>query len=170
MRRLAPKSVSVVASPFRKPLGLLNLFRRDRVCPRITEAESGSGLLGGDLGGRLNDRAKWIANLASILTVGVIDAPKLIAWSQCRVAFHAGSSPQPAPPKMYQLHKMHEQSADCPMLGLGMANRSPPPHHCFRTTDRKLAIPPTLTRSFILLALSRAESCMPWSSKTNPRR
>lgn len=95
-----------------KPLRLLRLFSSDRVCPGVTEAETRSGFLGCEFGGCLDDGTKWVAHDAGIFTVGVVDAPKLMAGLRCRsgVRAHARSSTQRGKAKMYQLHKMHVQS------------------------------------------------------------
>lgn len=59
--------------------------------PRFTEAESRGGLLGGEFGRGFDNRAKWIAHQAGILTVGVVDAPQLAARFQSRGRAHGGS-------------------------------------------------------------------------------
>ena len=80
------------------------------MCPRITKAESRGGFLGGELGWRFNDRAKWITQLTGVFPVGVVNAPELVARLQCRARAHGDSSPQIKCAKMYQLHKMRGQS------------------------------------------------------------
>ena len=59
--------------------------------PRFAEAESRGGLLGGEFGRGFDNRAEWIAHQTGILTVGVVDAPQLVARSQSRGRAHGGS-------------------------------------------------------------------------------
>ena len=47
--------------------------------PRITKAKLRGGFLGDEFVGCLNDRAKWITQLASIFPVCVVNAPELLA-------------------------------------------------------------------------------------------
>ena len=78
--------------------------------PRITKAKSCGGFLGDEFVWRFNDRAKWITQLASVLPVGMVNAPELLAGLQSRNRFHGDSSPETKRAKMYQLHKMRGQS------------------------------------------------------------
>ena len=87
--------------------------------PGITKAKSCGGFLGDEFVGCFNDRAKWIIQLASVLPVGMVNAPELLAGLQSRARFHGDSSPQTAFVKMYQLHKMRGQSVYCPVHGHG---------------------------------------------------
>ena len=89
---------------------MFGLFGRDGVRPRRLESESAGSFLGGAFRGRFNYRAQRIAEETGIFTVGVVNAPELIAWSRRCGRAHAGSSPQADFAKMYQLHKMHGQS------------------------------------------------------------
>lgn len=57
--------------------------------PRFTETESRGGLLGGGFVGGFDDGAEWIAHLPGIFTVGVVNAPELVARSQSRGRAHA---------------------------------------------------------------------------------
>ena len=56
--------------------------------PRFAESESRGGLLGGEFGGSFDNGAEWIAHHAGILTVGMVNAPKLIARFQSRGRTH----------------------------------------------------------------------------------
>ena len=70
-----------VARPLlRQPLRAVHLFAADRMRPRFAEAESRGGFLGGELGGRFNNRSQRIAHHAGVFPVGVVDAPDLVAW------------------------------------------------------------------------------------------
>src|SRR5207302_6565799 len=102
--------------PLRKPECLLGLFGSDRIRPRRFKSEFAGGFLGSAFGGCFNYRAQRIAQKTGIFTVGVVDAPELIAWTRSRGRAHRGSSAQPAFTKMYQLHKMHAQSWNYPTL------------------------------------------------------
>lgn len=62
-------------SDFGKPLSSLRLLSGYWMRPGVVEAESCSGFLGGLFGGGFDNRAKWIAHLAGIFTVRVVDAP-----------------------------------------------------------------------------------------------
>jgi hypothetical protein len=96
-----------------------HFFGSDRVRPRITKAKLRGGFLGDDFGGRCEDRAKWVTQLAGVFPVGVVDAPELLAGLQSRARSHGSSSPQALFAKMYLIHKMHGQSAGSPMNGHG---------------------------------------------------
>ena len=87
--------------------------------PRITKAKLRGGFLGDDFVGCFNDRAKWITQLASVLPVGMVNAPELLAGLQSRNRFHGDSSPEIKCVKMYLIHKMREQSVYCPIYGHG---------------------------------------------------
>jgi hypothetical protein len=93
-----------------KPLCMSHFFGSDRVRPRITKAKLRGGFLGDDFGGRCEDRAKWVTQLAGVFPVGVVDAPELLAGLQSRDCFHGDSSPKNKRAKMYQLHKMRGES------------------------------------------------------------
>jgi hypothetical protein len=100
----------VSGAAFVKPLCVSHFFGTDRMRPRITKAKSSGSFFSGDFVGCFNDCAKWITQLASIFPVGVENAPELLARLQSHNRFHGDSSPQAAFVKMYQLHKMREQS------------------------------------------------------------
>lgn len=97
-------------SDFWKPLRSLRLFSGYGMRPGVVEAESGSGVLGGRFGGGFDNRAKWIAHLAGIFTVPVVDAPQLVSRFQSRGCAHADSSAQAGFGLVYLLHKMRAQS------------------------------------------------------------
>jgi hypothetical protein len=78
--------------------------------PRFTEAESRGGFLGGEFGGSFNDGAEWIAHLASVFTVRVVNAPQLVSRFQSRGCAHADSSAQLGFGLVYLLHKMRAES------------------------------------------------------------
>lgn len=59
--------------------------------PGFTEAELCGGLLGGEFVGSFDDRAEWISHHPAIFTVGVINAPELVARSQSRGRAHGRS-------------------------------------------------------------------------------
>lgn len=61
------------------------------MCPGFAEAESRGGLFGGEFGRGFDNRAKWIAHQAGMLTVSVVDAPQLVARFQSRGRAHGGS-------------------------------------------------------------------------------
>jgi hypothetical protein len=106
VREVLSVSRAALVKPLRSPC----LSRCDRVRPRITKAKSRGGFLGDEFVRRFNDRAKWVAQLAGIFPVGVVDAPELTAGLQSRARFHGDSSPKTERMKMYQLHKMRGQS------------------------------------------------------------
>jgi hypothetical protein len=97
-------------SDFWKPLRSLRFLSGYGVRPGVVETESGSGFLGSLFGGGFDNRAKWIAHLAGILTVRVVDAPQLVSRLQSRGCAHAHSSAQPGFGPVYLLHKMRTQS------------------------------------------------------------
>ncbi len=100
------ESLVVGLATLRKPSGPLCLLWRHGIRPGFTEAESRGLLLGSEFVGSFNDGAEWIAHLPGIFTVGVINAPELVARSQSRGRAHGCSSPQAEFEEMYQLHKM----------------------------------------------------------------
>lgn len=59
--------------------------------PGFTEAESRSSFLGGEFVGSFDDGAEGIAHHPGILTVGVVNAPELVARSQSRGRAHGRS-------------------------------------------------------------------------------
>ena len=93
-----------------KPLRSLRLLSGYGMRPVVVEAESGSGFLGGLFGGGFDNRAKWIAHLAGIFTVRVVDAPQFVSRVQSRCCAHARSSAQAGFGLVYLLHKMRAQS------------------------------------------------------------
>jgi hypothetical protein len=93
-----------------KPLSSLRLLIGYGMRPRVVEAESGGGFLGGEFGGSFDNRAEWIAHLAGILTVRVVDAPQLVSRFQSNGCAHAHSSAQPGLWLVYLIHKMRAQS------------------------------------------------------------
>ena len=97
-------------SDFWKPLRSLRLLSGYGMRPGIVEAQSGGDLLGGEFGGGFDNCAEWIAYLSGILTVRVVDAPKLVSRSQNRSRAHADSSAQAGFGLVYLLHKMRAQS------------------------------------------------------------
>ena len=97
-------------SGFWKPLRSLRLLSGYWMRPGVVEAESGSGFLGGKFGGSFDNCAEWIAHLAGILTVRVVDAPQLVSRFQSRGCAHAHSSAQPGLGLVYLLHKIRAQS------------------------------------------------------------
>ena len=69
-------------------------FRCNRVGPRIAKTEFRGSFFGGDFRWRFDGGAKWIAQLAGVFSVSVVDAPqlfKLFARLQSRGRAHAGS-------------------------------------------------------------------------------
>ncbi len=48
--------------------------------PRFAEAKSRGLLLSGKFGGGFDDGSQWVAVNPRVLTVGVVDAPKLRSW------------------------------------------------------------------------------------------
>ena len=78
--------------------------------PRITKSKSSGGFLGDEFAWRFNDRAKWITQFTGVFTVGVVNAPQLIARLLSRARFHGDSSPESKCEKMYQLHMIRGQS------------------------------------------------------------
>jgi hypothetical protein len=97
-------------SVFGKPLSSLRLLSGYGMRPRVVEAESGGGFLGGKFRGSLDNCAEWIAHLAGILTVRVVDPPQLVSRFQSRGRAHAHSSAQPGLGMVYRIHKMRAQS------------------------------------------------------------
>jgi hypothetical protein len=75
-------------------------FGSDRMRPRITKAKSRGGFLGDEFVGGFNDRAKWIAQLAGVFPVAMVNAPELAVQVRSHVRTHAHSSPQAAVAKM----------------------------------------------------------------------
>jgi len=61
--------------PFQYPFRQLCHFWRNRVRPRVVEAEFGGGFFGGDFRRGFNGGAQGIAKSLGIFPVGVIDAP-----------------------------------------------------------------------------------------------
>lgn len=78
--------------------------------PRIIKAKSRGSFLGDEFVGCFDNRAMWVAHLAGIFPVGVVNVPELLAGLQSRARFHGDSSPKTKRAKMYQLHKMRGQS------------------------------------------------------------
>ena len=97
-------------SVFGLPLSSLRLLSGYGMRPGVVEAEPGSGFLGGLFGGGFDNRAKWIAHLAGIFTVRVVDAPQLVSRFQSRGCAHADSSAQAGFGLVYLLHKVRAQS------------------------------------------------------------
>jgi len=95
---------------FVKPLCVPCFQRIHRMRPRITKPKSRGGFLGDEFAWGFNDRAKWITQFAGVFTVGVVNAPELLARLQCRTRFHGASSPEIKCAKMYQLHMIRGQS------------------------------------------------------------
>ena len=87
-------------SDFWKPLRSLRLLSGYWMRPGVVEAESSGGFLGGLFGGGCDNRAKWIAHLAGIFTVRVVDAPELVASGYGRSRAHTDSSAQGASQRM----------------------------------------------------------------------
>jgi len=85
------ESLAVVLPMLRKPSCPLCLLWRHGMRPGFTEAESRSSLLGGEFVGSFDDGAEWIAHLLGIFTVGVVDAPQLVARLQSRGRAHGRS-------------------------------------------------------------------------------
>ena len=85
------ESLPVVWPPFRKPLRPLRYFRYDGMRPGFAEAESRRSFLGDKFAGGFDDGAKWVAHHAGVFTVGVVDAPQLIARLQSRGRAHSRS-------------------------------------------------------------------------------
>ena len=85
-------------------------FRCNRVCPRIAKAEFFGSFFGGEFCWRFNGSAKWIARLARMFPVGVVDTPELPARSFRSARAHDGSSPQTTLLKMHQLHNVRSES------------------------------------------------------------
>lgn len=79
-----------------QPFGPLDFLRADWMCPGFTESETCGGLLGGELGGRFNNRAQRIAHDAGVFPVRVVDAPELVASRYSRSRAHTVSSAQGA--------------------------------------------------------------------------
>ena len=92
--------LAVSGSPFVKPLCVSHLLGSDGMRPRITKAKLRGGFLGDEFVGRFNDRAKWIAQLAGVFPVGMVNAPELAVRLRSHVRTHAHSSPQAAVAKM----------------------------------------------------------------------
>lgn len=93
-----------------KPLRSLRLLSGYWMRPGVVEAESSGGFFGGNFGGCFDNRAKWIAHLAGIFTVRVVDAPQLVSRFKSRGCAHADSSAQAGVGLVYLLHKMRAQS------------------------------------------------------------
>lgn len=85
------ESLAVVLPMLRKPSCPLCLLWRHGMRPRFTEAELRGGFLGGEFVGSFDDRAEWITHHSGILTVGVINAPELVARFQSRGRAHGRS-------------------------------------------------------------------------------
>ena len=115
MREFLPVSRTALV----KPLCVSHFVGTDRMRQRITKAKLRGGFLGDEFVGCFNNRAKWITQLMGIFPVGVVNAPELLAGFQSRNRFHGDSSPETKRAKMYQLHKMREQSVYCPVHGHG---------------------------------------------------
>jgi hypothetical protein len=92
--------LSVSWPTFAKPLCVSYFFGSDRMRSRITKAKSCGGFLGDEFVGRFNDGAKWIAQLAGVFPVGMVNAPELAVRLRSHVRTHAHSSPQAAVAKM----------------------------------------------------------------------
>ena len=70
--------VDVVRTPpLWEPFGFDCLLECDRMRPGVVKSESYGLFLSSRFRTCFDDRAKWVAHLASEFTVGVIDAPKL---------------------------------------------------------------------------------------------
>ena len=136
--------------PLRKPECLLGLFGSDRIRPWRFKSEFAGCFLGGVFRGRFNYRAQRIAEETGIFTVGVVNAPELIAWSRRCGRAHAGSSPQADFAKMYQLHKMHTQSYRCPGSSCGESRLG---DHQGRRSQARRDIGDTMTRLSISISL-----------------
>ena len=106
MREFLPVSMAAFVTPLRPPC----LVACDRMRPRSTKAESCSSFLGDEFVGCFDNRAKWITQLASVLPVGMVNAPEVFAGLQSRNRFHGDSSPEIKCVKMYLIHKMRGQS------------------------------------------------------------
>ena len=85
-------------------------FRRNRVCPRIAKAKFHGSFLGGEFRWRFDSGAKWIAQLARMFAVGVVDAPELVARLQSRGRAHGRISSKSEEAMVYQAHKDRAQS------------------------------------------------------------
>ena len=77
--------------PFEDDLRQPYNFGRNRVRPRVIEAEFRSSFFSSDFCWCFNGGAQWITQLAGILTVGVVDAPELVSWLQSRGRAHGRS-------------------------------------------------------------------------------
>lgn len=95
-----------------QPLRFFRLIGGNRMRPGSTKTQSFGRFFRRLLSGSFNDRPKWITYQVSVLTIGVVDAPKLVARFRypIRVRAHDPSSAQSAFAKMYLIHKMHGQS------------------------------------------------------------
>jgi len=105
--------------PWWKPLRMAGLFGSDGMRPRRFKSEFASGFFGSLFSGCFNYCAERITKQAGVFAVGVVDPPKFVVFLPCQrlVRVHAGSSAQPEFAKMYQLHKKHAQSFNCPVCG-----------------------------------------------------
>jgi hypothetical protein len=78
-RWFAGESLFMDWSLLGNPLCSLGFLNGYWMRPRSAKPEASGGFLGGEFGGGLNNCANGIAHLAGILTVGVINAPQLVA-------------------------------------------------------------------------------------------
>jgi hypothetical protein len=92
--------LSVSWPTFVKPLCVSRFVGSDRMRPWITKAKPSGSFLGDEFVGRFNDGAKWIAQLAGVFPVGMVNAPELAVRLRSHVRTHAHSSPQAAVAKM----------------------------------------------------------------------
>lgn len=80
------------------------------MCPRLTETRPWSSFLSIDFGGSFDDRSEWITEDAGVFPVSVVDDPEIAGGWLSRARAHPGSSAQAADGRMYQLHKVRNQS------------------------------------------------------------
>lgn len=78
--------------------------------PRLAEPEAHGSLLGGGFGGCFNNSPERITHDAGVFPVGMVDAPELTGRLLSRARAHASSPAQAASRRMYQLHKVRDQS------------------------------------------------------------
>ena len=76
-----------------QPLCALDFFSFHRMCPRVAKPETSGKFFGSNFGGCFNDRSQRITVDASVFTVRVVNAPKLISRLLRRILgrVHAGS-------------------------------------------------------------------------------
>jgi len=78
--------------------------------PRLAEPEVRGSLLGGGLGGCFNNSPERITHDAGVFPVGMVDAPELTDRLLSCACAHPSNSTQAARRRMYQLHKVRDQS------------------------------------------------------------